>query len=176
MKTETEIFQILSEGNPNSLGRLLEVLQSIKDREFSIQALITLYQKEDRYVSMRISNLLKRLWREDPKHILPYIDQLIAYATTLKNPTFRWTLAQIYDELNEHLSINQKQTLIKETKRNLQWGEDWIMLVQSMKALKKATTSGVDIQDCQTALLNLQKSPSKVVRAQANQLIKLIRS
>ena len=48
-----------------------------------------LYAEEHPIVSMGVSNLMKRLWREDGKLIIPYIGNFIEDANRLKNPTFR---------------------------------------------------------------------------------------
>jgi hypothetical protein len=170
VKSNQEVFIILAEGNPNSLGRLLEVLEFIKTKDFTIEGLLDLYEKEDRYVSMRISNILKRLWREDSKVVITHIDRMINQANSLKNPTFRWTLAQMFDELFLELTAKQKTQLINEIQRNLDLGDDWIMLSQSMKALQKSLNYGFNIKSIVYRLLALKNHKSKVVRTQANQL------
>ena len=175
MKSNQEVFTVLSEGNPNSLGRLLEVLEWIKANEFTIEGLFDLYEKEDRYVSMRISNILKRLWREDSIIILTHIDRMINQAKSLKNPTFRWTLAQIYDELFLELSAKQKDQLINEIQKNLELGDDWIMLSQSMKALQKAIKQKAFLNISIQTLSRLKDHQSKVVKSQAIKLISLLK-
>jgi hypothetical protein len=175
VKSNQEVFTVLSEGNPNSLGRLLEVLEWIKANEFTIEGLFDLYEKEDRYVSMRISNILKRLWREDSIIILTHIDRMINQAKSLKNPTFRWTLAQIYDELFLELSAKQKDQIIKEIQKNLELGEDWIMLSQSMKALQKAIKQKAFLNISIQTLSRLKDHQSKVVKSQAIKLISLLK-
>ena len=175
MKTPQEIFLILSEGNPNSLGRLLEVFVFVKSHLFTIEGLIDLYEKEDRYVSMRISNILKRLWREDSKHIIPHVSRLIDLAKLLKNPTFRWTLAQIYDELIDELSFNQQRQLLFEIQRNLELNNDWIMLTQSLKALQKAIKNGNRVIIANPTIESLKNHSSKVVKTNALKLIALLK-
>ena len=175
MKSNQEVFTVLSEGNPNSLGRLLEVLEWIKAKEFTIEGLLDLYEKEDRYVSMRVSNILKRLWREDSQTILPHIDRMIDQAKSIKNPTFRWTLAQMYDELFLELTAKQKDQIIKEIQKNLELGEDWIMLSQSMKALQKAIKQKAILKISIQTLSRLKDHQSKVVKSQTIKLISLLK-
>jgi hypothetical protein len=175
VKSNQEVFTVLSEGNPNSLGRLLEVLEWIKANEFTIEGLLDLYEKEDRYVSMRISNILKRLWREDSIIILTHIDRMINQAKSLKNPTFRWTLAQMYDELFLELTAKQKDQLINEIQKNLELGDDWIMLSQSMKALQKAIKQKAFLNISIQTLSRLKDHQSKVVKSQAIKLISLLK-
>jgi hypothetical protein len=176
VKSNQEVFTILAEGNPNSLGRLLEVLEWIKAKEFTIEGLLDFYEKEDRYVSMRISNILKRLWREDSIIILTHIDRMINQAKSLKNPTFRWTLAQMYDELFLELTAKQKDQLINEIQKNLELGDDWIMLSQSMKALQKAIKQKAILNISIQTLSRLKDHQSKVVKSQAIKLISLLKA
>ena len=171
MKSNQEVFKILAEGNPNSLGRLLEVLEWIKANEFTIEGLLDLYEKEDRYVSMRISNILKRLWREDSKVVITHVDRIINQAQSLKNPTFRWTLAQMYDELFLELTAKQRTQLINEIQRNLELGDDWIMLTQSMKALQKAIKQKAILKISIQTVSRLKDHQSKVVKSQTIKLI-----
>ena len=56
---------------------------------------------------MRLSNLMKRLRREDGKLIIPYIDNFIEDANRLKNPTSRWTIVQLFIECYHLLSDAQ---------------------------------------------------------------------
>ena len=56
---------------------------------------------------MRVSNLMKRLRREDGKLIIPHIDNFIEDANRLKNPTSRWTIAQLFTEYYHLLSDAQ---------------------------------------------------------------------
>jgi hypothetical protein len=176
VKQHQEIFQLLSEGSPNSLGKVLEVLDYIKSNEFTLEGLLDLYEKEDRFVSMRISNILKRLWREDASNILPYVNRLIDQAKSLKNPTFRWTLAQIYDELSSQLSLQQQEHLLQEIQRNLELGDDWIMLSQSLKALQKALKHHVLVMIPNQTLTTLTHHSSKVVRAQTLKITDILTS
>ena len=91
-----------------------------------------LYPEEHPVVSMRVSNLMKWLWREDGELIIPYIDNFIEDANRLKNPMSRWTIAQLFTECYHLLSDAQKQLLLVKIKGNLMLGNDWIMLAQSM--------------------------------------------
>jgi hypothetical protein len=88
---QNELFNILQEGKPNSLGKTLEIYNKIINNQLDVMEVYHLYKIEDRIVSMRVSNILKRLWREDLNYILPIIDQFIVDAKELLNPTFRWT-------------------------------------------------------------------------------------
>lgn len=159
-----DLFLILSEGNPNSLGRVLDVFQSVLEGEITSQDLYQLYQHEDRIVSMRVSNLLKRLWRHESTYLQPLIDRFIKDSDRLKNPTFRWTVAQILKEQISLLSLKQIQAMTTAVMDNLTMGDDWIMLVQSMDCLIDLKSSGYDIQLNKMHLTYLEKDQRKVVK------------
>jgi hypothetical protein len=169
---QSKLFEILKEGNPNSLGRLLEIFQLVIDNKLSINNVYDLYQFEDDIVSMRVSNILKRLWRLDPLHVLTLIPLFLKDEKNLHNPTFRWTLAQIFKDLYVKLSDDEKFQFIQSISRNLTLGNDWIMLVQSMDALIFAKKKGHPIPSFSKALDVLSKDARKVVKNKAVALLK----
>ena len=171
---ENKLFDVLLEGNPNSLGRLLEVIDWIQDSKITIQKVYNLYYKEDPIVSMRVSNIMKRLWRENSDVIVNMVDTFIKDAVKLCNPTFRWTLAQIFKELFVQLNVEQREKLIEEIKRNLSISEDWIMLSQSLDALILAHKKGYDIRDIKSVVVRLSKDSRKVVRKKADKINMLL--
>jgi hypothetical protein len=101
---------------------------------------------------------------------------MIDQAKSIKNPTFRWTLAQMYDELFLELTAKQKDQLINEIQKNLELGDDWIMLSQSMKALQKAIKQKAFLNISIQTLSRLKDHQSKVVKSQAIKLISLLKS
>ena len=172
--TQETLFQILKEGNPNSLGRLLEIYQLVVDQQLSIHNVYDLYQFEDSIVSMRVSNVLKRLWRLDKQLVLPLIPLFLKDEKRFTNPTFRWTLAQILKDLYPQLSHEQKLHLISSISRNLTLGKDWIMLAQSMDALIFAKKKGLLIPRLSKELNVLSNDSRKVVKNKAIALIKAL--
>ncbi len=164
------LFLILKEGNPNSLGRLLEIFQLVVDQKLMINNVYELYQFEDAIVSMRVSNIIKRLWRLNPKYVLPLIPLFLKDEKHLVNPTFRWTLAQIFKDLYIYLSNEQKLKLINAIVGNLSKGNDWIMLVQSMDALLFAINKGHQIKALKEEIKKFTKDPRKVVKNKAQVL------
>ena len=172
--TQGKLFEMLKEGNPNSLGRLLEIFQLIIDNKLSTNNVYDLYQFEDAIVSMRVSNILKRLWRLDPQHVLPLIPLFLKDEIRFINPTFRWTLAQIFKDLYAKLSHEEKPLFIQSIVRNLALGTDWIMLVQSMDALIFAKKKGLPIPPLSKDLKVLSKDSRKVVKNKAIALLKCL--
>jgi len=171
---QQELFSLLSEGKQNSLGKVIEVFDKVVAEELDVNSVYNLYRYEDQIVSMRVSNVLKRLWRNDEKFIIPLIETFIKDAKVLQNPTFRWTLSQIYKELFQYLTPTQKVELLAEVKRNLLIGDDWIMLAQSLDTLIFAHKKGFSIQDVMSVIEALEIDHRKVIRNKIEKIKNLL--
>ena len=64
-----DLFDRFLEGKKNSLGQVPSIFKEILDHQITIDDVYDLYAEEHPIVSMRVSNLMKRLWREDGKLI-----------------------------------------------------------------------------------------------------------
>ena len=167
---EKELFKILLEGKSNTLGRVLEIYDKILSSQLTVMDVYNLYKMENRIVSMRVSNILKRLWRTESSYILPLVDQFIKDAKEYKNPTFRWTLAQMFKELFPVLNIDQRIQLLFEIQRNFQLSDDWIMLSQSIDALIFAKNKKFEIIHMTTILDNLARDERKIIKEKLKKL------
>jgi hypothetical protein len=170
-----ELFNMLQEGNPNSLGRTIEIYNKIISNQINTMDVYNLYKKEDRIVSMRVSNIVKRLWREDVNYILPIIDQFIVDAKEFLNPTFRWTLAQLFKELFKILNSDQKNQLLLEIQRNFQLSDDWIMLTQSIDALVNARSKKMEIINISKIIDKLEQDNRMIIEKKVNKLKELFK-
>lgn len=166
------LYDLLLEGNANSLGRVLEVVEMIHQRQITPQDVYDLYRHENPIVSMRVSNLLKRLWREDPSWILPLVDGFINDAKNLKNPTYRWTIAQMVVELYSHLSTKQIDSMSEIVYENLTLNDDWILLTQSLKAIQQLMKKQISSND-KSIIVQLTKDSRKAVASQASKVLAL---
>ena len=167
---EKELFKILLEGKSNTLGRVLEIYNKILSSQLTVMDVYNLYKMENRIVSMRVSNILKRLWRTESSYILPIVDQFIKDAKEYKNPTFRWTIAQMFKELFPVLNIDQRIQLLFEIQRNFQLSDDWIMLSQSIDALIFAKNKKFEISHMTTILDNLARDERKIIKEKLKKL------
>ena len=167
---EKELFKILLEGKSNTLGRVLEIYDKVLSSQLTVMDVYNLYKMENRIVSMRVSNILKRLWRTESSYILPIVDQFIKDAKEYKNPTFRWTIAQLFKELFPVLNLDQRIQLLFEIQRNFQLSDDWIMLSQSIDALILAKNKKLEISHMTRILDNLASDERKIIQ---NKLKKL---
>lgn len=167
---EKELFKILLEGKSNTLGRVLEIYDKILSSQLTVMDVYNLYKMENPIVSMRVSNILKRLWRTESSYILPIVDQFIKDAKEYKNPTFRWTIAQMFKELFPVLNIDQRIQLLFEIQRNFQLSDDWIMLSQSIDALIFAKNKKFEISHMTTILDNLARDERKIIKEKLKKL------
>ena len=167
---DKELFKILLEGKSNTLGRVLEIYDKILSSQLTVMDVYNLYKMENRIVSMRVSNILKRLWRTDSNYILPIIDQFIKDSKEYKNPTFRWTIAQLFKELFPVLNLDQRIQLLFEIQRNFQLSDDWIMLSQSIDALIFAKNKKFAISHMTTILDNLARDERKIIKEKLKKL------
>ena len=167
---DKELFKILLEGKSNTLGRVLEIYDKILSSQLTVMDVYNLYKMENRIVSMRVSNILKRLWRTDSNYILPIVDQFIKDSKEYKNPTFRWTIAQLFKELFPVLNLDQRRQLLFEIQRNFQLSDDWIMLSQSIDALIFAKNKKFEIIYMTTILDNLARDERKIIKEKLKKL------
>lgn len=167
---EKELFKILLEGKSNTLGRLLEIYDKVLSSQLTVMDIYNLYKMENRIVSMRVSNILKRLWRTDSSYILPIVDKFIKDAKEYKNPTFRWTIAQLFKELFPVLNLDQRIRLLFEIQRNFQLSDDWIMLSQSIDALIFAKNKKFEISHMTAILDNLANDERKIIQKKLKKL------
>ena len=167
---DKELFKILLEGKSNTLGRVLEIYDKILSSQLTVMDVYNLYKMENRIVSMRVSNILKRLWRTDSNYILPIVDQFIKDSKEYKNPTFRWTIAQLFKELFPVLNLDQRIQLLFEIQRNFQLSDDWIMLSQSIDALIFAKDKKFEISHMTTILDNLARDERKIIKEKLKKL------
>ena len=167
---EKELFKILLEGKSNTLGRVLEIYDKILSSQLTVMDVYNMYKMENRIVSMRVSNILKRLWRTDSNYILPIVDQFIKDSKEYKNPTFRWTIAQLFKELFPVLNLDQRIQLLFEIQRNFQLSDDWIMLSQSIDALIFAKNKKFEIIYMTTILDNLARDERKIIKEKLKKL------
>ena len=84
-----DLFDRFLQGKNNSLGQVSSVLKDILNHRITVDDVYDLYAEEHPIVFMRVSNFMKRLWREDGKLIILCIDNFIEDANRLKNPIFR---------------------------------------------------------------------------------------
>lgn len=137
MPTNEPFPIMLSGGHPNSLGRTVEVVELILADPTLLPDLYACYDSADEVVRLRTSNAFKRIWRAEPSLIVPYIDRFLARVGHIDQDSARWTTAQLFAELDAHLSPPQRAAAIALLKSYIETNNDWIVLSNTMQTLGK---------------------------------------
>ena len=83
------------------------------------------YLSDDELVRLRTSNAMKCVARENTALLVPYLDAMLDDISKIPQPLVRWTPAQLFVLLTEHMSKPQLVRAKKILKRNLASGSDW---------------------------------------------------
>ncbi len=168
-----EPFEVMfTGGHPNSLGRTVEVVDLILSDAGQLEELYQCYFSEDEVVRLRTSNAFKRIWREQPTWLLPYLDRFITTISQIDQDSTRWTIAQLFLELDEYLSNDQREQAKAVLKKNLSETGDWIVLNHTMRTLGEWATDDVDLKGwLQPFLERLAGDSRKSVAKRARQFL-----
>jgi hypothetical protein len=166
---------MLTGGHPNSLGRTVEVVELIAAAPALLEQLYACYFSDDEVVRLRTSNAFKRIWREHPDWLIPYLDRFLAEISQIDQASTRWTLAQMFLELERLLSPDQKTRAIAVLKRNLDESNDWIVINETLKALGKWAKEDTLLRDwLKPYLLRFGGDNRKSVAKNANTVYKTL--
>lgn len=141
-------FEIqLSGGHPNSLGNTLTVVETVLENPSQFHELFNCYFSEDEVVRLRVSNAMKRICKQNPGLLIPYIDKFLTDIAAINQASTQWTLAQLFLMLEKHLSAQQKTKAVEIMKNNLQHHNDWIVLNMTMETLGKWAVKDTVLKD-----------------------------
>lgn len=127
--------QMLTGGHPNSLGRTIEVVDTILADPSRLDDLYACYSSPDEVVRLRTSNALKRISREHPQWLVAYIDRFLDEIAGLDQASAQWTLAELFATLRPDMSAAQKTRATAHLQHNLVHHTDWIVLNNTMQTL-----------------------------------------
>lgn len=134
---EPDFESMLSGGHANSLGRTLEVVALVLDDAGRLSALFDCYASADEVVRLRTSNALKRIARERPEWLLPWLDRLLEQVSKIDQASIQWTLATVFLLLESAMNPQQKAGASAIMQANLENYNDWIVLNTTMETLAK---------------------------------------
>lgn len=135
LESSKSFVEMLTGGHPNSLGRTVEVVELVLADQARLGELYACYRSEDEVVRLRTSNALKRISREKPEWLVPFIDGFLTEIAALDQASAQWTLADLFLTLASLMSEAQRSQAEAVLKRNLANHNDWIVLNQTMKTL-----------------------------------------
>ncbi len=131
----TEFEQLMTGGHPNSLGRTLEVVEQVMNNRERFSELIDCYQSGDEVVRLRTSNAVKRVTKEHPEWLLPFMDRFLNEISQIDQASTQWTLANLFDFTSHLLDDDQRSRAQEIMKANLDSHQDWIVINNSMQTL-----------------------------------------
>lgn len=132
----TEPFEMmLTGGHPNSLGRTLEVVDLVLADQSHLEELYQCYFCQDEVVRLRTSSAIKRVTKEHPEWVVPYLDRLLTQISQIDQASTQWTLATLFSLLEAFMSPQQKADAMQIMQRNLTTNKDWIVLNNTMQTL-----------------------------------------
>ncbi len=126
---------MLTGGHPNSLGKTIEVVGEVLAKPDKLEALFNCYFSDNENVRLRTSNALKRISVEQLEWLIPYIDRLLEEISKIDQASTKWTLAQLFESLEKHMTKKQKSNAINILKDNLATHSDWIVLNSTTETL-----------------------------------------
>ncbi len=145
--------QMLTGGHPNSLGRTIEVVDQVLAHPGELEQLFQCYFSNDEVVRLRTSNALKRIWRQHPDWLAPYLDRFISEIALIDQASTRWTLAQLFQELDAWLSPEQRRAATHVLQRNLDESNDWLGINQTLQTLTNWAQKDAELRDWLTPYL-----------------------
>lgn len=126
---------MLTGGHPNSLGRTIEVVDTVlADRTRHADLYRTWFSK-DEIVRLRVANAMKRVTIEHCDWTMDFMDGLQTDIAAIEQPSTQWTLALLFDLTRAHLSDAQRERAVEIMRDNLATHDDWIVLGNCMKVL-----------------------------------------
>jgi hypothetical protein len=168
-----EAFEtMLTGGHPNSLGRTIEVVETVLANPDRFDELYHCYRSRDEVVRLRVSNAMRRVEAERHDLLVAYIDRFIEEIGALDQPSAQWTLAKLFEALRPDMTPAQEAAALAIMQRNLAEHHDWIVLNNTMEALFNWSSDDEELRDWLIPhLKRLAKDNRKSVAGRAKKLI-----
>lgn len=178
MAERAETFaEMLTGGHPNSLGRTIEVVDLIMANPARLADLYACYFSEDEVVRLRTSNAFKRIWREHPDWLVPYINRFLDKVSKINQPSTQWTFALLFLELDDHITPEQRAKAVAVLKRNLEQADDWIVLINTLQTLGQWAKADDTLKDwLRPHAERLAEDKRKSVAGNAKKVLKAVYS
>ena len=162
----------LKGGHHNSLGNTVEVANEVLANQDLFNELFNCYFSEDEIVRLRVSSAMKRICKERPEFLIPYIDRFLQEISLIDQPSTKWTIAILFDMLDSNFSPQQLDQAKSIVKHNLETESDWIVLNYSMEILAKwAKSDSALLYWLIPNLERLSKDERKSVAKRADKLL-----
>ncbi len=143
---EERFESMLGGGHPNSLGHTLEVVEQVLANKTRLAELFDCYDSQDAVVRLRTSNALKRICRAEPALLVSYLDRLLERVSQIDQASVQWTLATLFLLLAPWMDSQQINKARQIMQRNLERGQDWIVLNTTMDTLAQWAEQDLDLK------------------------------
>ena len=134
-------------GHPNSLGNTVAVVEQVLADRHLLDDLLDTYASDDEVVRLRVSNALKRIAQAKPRWVHEKFPRLIDQVSEIDQASTHWTLAQVFLELQDLLSLDERDHAVALLKRNLERFDDWIVLNQTLETLGQWARNDAGLRD-----------------------------
>jgi hypothetical protein len=135
MTNNTTLEAMLTGGHPNSLGNTVAVVHSVLTDKYKLEELYQCYFSDDAVVRLRVSNAMKRICKEHPDWLIPYIDRFLTDISKIEQASTKWTLAQLFLWLCDSMTKPQLKQAKSILKTNLDNTNDWIVQNTTIETL-----------------------------------------
>lgn len=140
------IEEKLTGGHPNSLGNTIEVVEMILSDHSHFRELFECYFSDNEVVRLRVSNAMKRIFKENKNLLIPFLDRFLNEISNIEQASTKWTLAQLYLWMHKDMNNDQFSKAKAIIKNYLETEKDWIVLNNSMETLSIWSLNDDDIK------------------------------
>jgi hypothetical protein len=167
--------EMLTGGHPNSLGNTVAVVGVVLDDKKRFDELYQCYFSDDEVVRLRVSSAMKRICKERPEWLVPYLDKFLHDISKINQASTQWTLAQLFLWLENEMNQTQKDHAINVMKHNLENSKDWIVQNTTMETLTIWSKEDSDLKKWLVPRLNkFEKSDRKSVAGRAKKMLAML--
>lgn len=164
---------MLTGGHPNSLGQTIGVVDRVLADPHRVSELFNCYQSSDTVVRLRVSNALRRVQKERPDLLTPFLDRLIDEIGALDQASAQWTLPKLFAGAEGDMTADQHARAEALVKRNLAKHHDWIVLNNSIEYLAQRAAEDDALRHwLRPHLIRLTKETRKSVARRATKALK----
>jgi len=168
----SEFELMLTGGHPNSLGRTVEVVELVLADRSRLTDLYSCYFSADEVVRLRVSSAMKRVAREQPDWLLPFVDRLLGEVAEIRQASTQWTLATLFQLLWERMDGSQQDRAKRLLMSNLEEWDDWIVLNTTMEVLTEWSSADPSLREWLVPQLEALQGDAR--RSVANRARKLL--
>lgn len=166
---------LLSGGDPNSLGNTIEVVFDVLDNPDNFDELFKCYFSKNQVVRLRVSNAMKRILNANKKLLVPYIPKLLDEISRIDQSSAQWTLATLFEGLKPEMTEAQFGTAKEHLKKNLEVHDDWIVLTTTMETLGAWAVGDENLKNwLEPHLERIAKDEREAVQNKAHKVMKML--